>query len=129
MSRKAGRHSGETQSRSELSGAHKGGEEAGQAGWRAQGPWPDLACGGVWEAQEFGEQGSATSTEVSWLCWLIRKFPGCSMQQELDRKLLAAGRVDRYGAFVQARGAVTRTEVGDTLGMGLETPDRWCLSP
>lgn len=51
------------------------------------------------------------------------------MQQELDRKLLAAGRVDRYGAFVQARGAVTRTEVGDTLGMGLETPDRWYLSP
>lgn len=32
-------------------------------------------------------------------------------------------------AFVQARGTVTRTEVGDTLGMGLETPDRWCLSP
>lgn len=58
-----------------------------------------------------------------------RKFPGCSMQQELDRKLLPAGRLDRYGAFVRARGAVTRTAVGDTLGMGLETPDRWCLSP
>lgn len=54
MSRKAGWHSGETQSKSELSGVHRGGEEAGLAGWRTQRPWPDLVCGGVWEAQEFG---------------------------------------------------------------------------
>lgn len=33
------------------------------------------------------------------------------------------------GAVVQARGAVTRTEVGDTLGMGPETPNRLRLSP
>lgn len=89
------RHLGEAQSRSELCGVSRGGEEAGLAGWRAKGPWPALVQGGVWEAQEFGEQGGAGSRGMLSSCWLTRKSPGCSVQQELDGKLPPVGRLDR----------------------------------
>lgn len=45
-----------------------GGEEAGLPAWRTKGPWPDLVWGGVWEAQEFGEQARAGSRGVLWSC-------------------------------------------------------------
>lgn len=88
------RRSGEAQGRSKLSGVSRGGEEAGLAGWRAKCPWLVWVQGGVWGAQEFGEQGRAGSRGMLWSCWLTRESPRYSVQQELDRKLLPVGRLD-----------------------------------